>query len=96
MIHKTKKAWAIKVVSSPFDECRRYFVGETTPTGTRLFNTRSEARTALAEWKSKSAWAFEGRWAYAGGNRIYSNAFVVPVRLDIREVLPRLAEARAA
>lgn len=92
MISKSRTAWAIKVVCSPFDGRRSYFVGEPTPTGTRLFMTRAEARTALSDWKRESAWAFNGRWASAGGNRIYSDASVVPVRLDIREMLRKAAE----
>ena len=93
---RTFGAWGIAVD----DYERRFLVGigysshltgEKTdwsqPVTTLLFKTRAEARAAVARWRSASTWAFTGKRAGAGGNRIYRSAKVVRLKVTVSEVV---------
>lgn len=51
------------------------------PTKKMLFDTRSEARAWLRAWREANRWAFSGKYAGEGGDRIYRDARVV--RVDV-------------
>lgn len=89
---KTFTAWGIEV--DDFD--RRFLVGIgfssyltgdkadwSQPVTTLMFKTRADARAAASRWRAASAWAFTGKQAGHGGNRIYRSVSVVKLAVKI-------------
>lgn len=88
-----KTCWAIQIKFSPNETRKTYLAGTALfetgkyePQGTKLFFRRKDAEQAIRVKKAESSWAFKGKWAGQGGNRIYLSWEPVRVSVTIEEV----------